>query len=78
MLLPLDPATDGDDALGLREIDGLLRFLEDFVRCYASGGFGCGNGFDGGCSCFGLIATEGPDLDGCEPRAISGEGDIMI
>ena len=28
VLLPLDPAADGDDALGLRQVDRLLRFLE--------------------------------------------------
>ena len=28
MFLPLDAAADRDDALGLRQIDGLLRFLE--------------------------------------------------
>ena len=32
VLLPFDPAADGDDALGLRQIDGLLRFLERRLR----------------------------------------------
>ena len=32
MLLPLDAAADRDDALGLRQIDGLPRFLERRLR----------------------------------------------
>ena len=32
VLLRLDPAPDGDDPLGLRQIDGLLRFLKRRLR----------------------------------------------
>ena len=73
IFLLLDAASDGDDDLGLGQIDGLLGFFENFLRLVAHDTFrninvdGLNRG--GGCAGFDFIRAEVPLLKRLSPEA---------
>ena len=81
MLLPLDPAADRDDALGLRQVDRLLRFLERRLRLLPDrAGVDrrsppCAIGAGGRAACRG-VGAERADLEGHEVRRRAAGRDV--
>ncbi len=80
VFLLFDAAADGDDDFGLREIDGLLGFLEDFLRLVANDAIGNfdADGFDRSCarSGFGLVSAKSSVLERGKPGSVAGEADV--
>src|SRR4029077_18844231 len=72
VFLFFDPAADGDDDFGLRQVDGLLGFLEPVFRLIAGSGVeGDGEGHDrrGGGRGPGLISPKRTILKRSNPRS---------
>ena len=80
VFLFLDAAAHGDNDLGLGQIDGLLGFLEDFLRLVADDAVGdvdC-HRFDRSWAgaCLDFIAAERAVLESDEPGGLAGKADV--
>src|SRR5262249_11681779 len=77
ILLLLDAPPNGHDDFGLRQVDGLLRFLKDFLRLVADDTVGNvdGDGLDGSgvCTRLDLISAKRAVLTSDEPRSVAWE-----
>ena len=80
IFLLLDAAAHGHNDFGLREVDRLLGFFEDFLRLVADYAIGDVDlhGFDrGGAGAgFGLVSAKSAVLKSGKPRSVAGEADV--
>ena len=80
IFLLLDAASHGDDDVGLREVDGLLGFFEDFLRLIADHAVGDVDvdGFygRGACAGFDFVSSKRAVLERHEPWRFAGEAHV--
>ena len=80
VFLLLDAASDGNDDVCLRQIDGLLGFFEDLLRLIADDAVG---DFDvhrfdgrGACTRFHFVSAKRTVLERHEPRRFAGKAHV--